>query len=412
MNANITKRLGAYGLAAGILIACSQACAQTVIIPQEFEYADYPNCESGTVALWHMDETSGDVVADTSGNDNGGSRSHFSNGWSTATPRDDLGSAILNGDTGSLYFAGDNDFIEVQSSDSLKVFTDQLTIEAWIRPTGTGNTDRTIVRKMKQTGDAGGFLLRLSPHSGQHYIQFAVKVAGHGYFNLMDLDTPVPWDSWSHVAGTYNGNSAKIFLNGELIMMEALSGNLINSDTDLVLGRLADDYADEYFHGHIDEVRISSVARDFVPVPLDPDLDGDGDIDADDIDALCDNLGDAAYDLDEDGDSDEDDLIYMVENLVEWSRSGGPSGVGTGRGDHNLDGWVNATDLANLVPYFGNSGVGWAGCNFNCDDLVNATDLAILAANFGFDASAAPVPEPATMGLLSLGGLALLKRRK
>ena len=141
------------------------------------------------------------------------------------------------------------------------------------------------------------------------------------------------------------------------------------------------------------------------------DLDGDDDVDAVDIGILCDNLGDPAYDLDGDADADEDDLIYMVEQLVEWSRPGGYSGVGTKRGDFNLDGLVNATDLAIMKQYFGNTGIGWAGGNANCDDVINATDLAILKANFGFEAPTGAVPEPATLSLLALGGLALLKRR-
>ena len=140
------------------------------------------------------------------------------------------------------------------------------------------------------------------------------------------------------------------------------------------------------------------------------DFDGDGSVGADDIDALIENLGDLAYDLDGDGDADEDDLIYMIENVVEWSRPGGESGVGTQGGDANLDGLIDATDLAAIAANFGQSG-GWAAGNVNTDTLVDATDLAILAANFGYIAPAGSVPEPATMGLLALGGLALLRRR-
>jgi len=142
------------------------------------------------------------------------------------------------------------------------------------------------------------------------------------------------------------------------------------------------------------------------------DFDGDGDVDVDDINLLCANIGDAAYDLDGDADADEDDLVYLIENLVELTDGSGRTG--TKRGDIDLNGLINATDLALIAAGFGvlpppirTYGDG----NLNCDALVDATDLAIMAANFGYTAPPAPVPEPITMSLMAIGGVALLRRR-
>jgi probable HAF family extracellular repeat protein len=148
----------------------------------------------------------------------------------------------------------------------------------------------------------------------------------------------------------------------------------------------------------------------FLLTPVSADFDDDGDVDTDDIDILCNHLGDSAYDLDGDGDADEDDMVFLIENLVELTDGSGR--IGTQVGDFNLDGLINATDLAIMNPNFGLGAMLYGNGNGNCDDLINATDLAILAANFGYAAPTGTVPEPTTMGLLALGGLALLKRRQ
>ncbi|HDZ22497.1 hypothetical protein LCGC14_0467750 [marine sediment metagenome] len=144
------------------------------------------------------------------------------------------------------------------------------------------------------------------------------------------------------------------------------------------------------------------------------DYDGDGDVDAADIKILCENMaGDPAlYDADGDGDVDEADMIYHIENLVEWD-NGVDNGVGTKRGDFNLDGLVNGTDLALMKTAFGQPLMDYADGNANCDAFVNGTDLAILKTNFGFIALPSPaVPEPATLSVLALGAAGIASRRR
>lgn len=141
------------------------------------------------------------------------------------------------------------------------------------------------------------------------------------------------------------------------------------------------------------------------------DFDGDGFVNAVDIDLLCANLGNTAYDLDGDLDADEDDFVLLVTSYAQWSHAGtGNSGQGTGMGDFNLDGLVSVTDLQLAKDYYGLAGQGWANGNANCDIFVNATDLAVIQANFGAIAWVT-VPEPATITLLAVGVGAILWRR-
>lgn len=98
-------------------------------------------------------------------------------------------------------------------------------------------------------------------------------------------------------------------------------------------------------------------------------------------------------------------------------------------GDLNLDGNVDAFDYITLKNNYGMAGASWMDGDFNGDGIVGYEDLLAVQTNLGYKSNPHPikpawwvtgggyyenpaVPEPASLGLLALGALAVLRRRK
>jgi hypothetical protein len=85
--------------------------------------------------------------------------------------------------------------------------------------------------------------------------------------------------------------------------------------------------------------------------------------------------------------------------------------------DTNLDNYVNLIDLTNLAKNYGKPG-GFAEGDTDFNGVIDILDLVNMANVYGqysgpvhFD-TGSTVPEPATLSLLGLMGLAALRRRR
>lgn len=166
----------------------------------------------------------------------------------------------------SLTFNGTSSYANVPVN-PLLVITDSITIEAWINAaaftTGPTPSSNSIVCKHGWGYGEQGYVLRTgsSGAGGALSFNFAGVDTNGSYASWQSvLSTSVMnANTWYHVAGTYDGDTLKCYINGNLEGTFAFKGTIRDSSAyDLKIGRLAYTSIGQtrYFNGKIDEVRI------------------------------------------------------------------------------------------------------------------------------------------------------------
>jgi len=151
----------------------------------------------------------------------------------------------------ALSLDGDGDYVVIQDDPSLDM-TNGFTIAAWIYlesytewaslvTKGTDANNYTI----HQSGPAGG--------SEYGHLRFTGTLATLPLY--LESDTQIPLQEWHHVAITFDGSALTFYLDGGADGGGALTGPLVTNDEPMHIG--ADfPFADEFWHGAIDEVKI------------------------------------------------------------------------------------------------------------------------------------------------------------
>lgn len=219
--------------------------------------------EAALVGRYSFDEGKGTAIHDSSGrNNNGALINERSDTWTS-------------GHTGwGLYFPG------VTGSGSTYVYlgnppdfqlSNALTFTAWVYCTEPGR-DAPILAKEGNSG--------LSYWFGVFYYGFGI---------LLDKTSWYPWDldwrstgflsgsepSWHHLASTWDGTTAKLYVDGNLVNWTSFSGPLYNTTEPLTIG-INSSFNFTAFKGILDEIHIYNKAltdseiladKNMAPVP-------------------------------------------------------------------------------------------------------------------------------------------------
>ena len=70
--------------------------------------------------------------------------------------------------------------------------------------------------------------------------------------------SPIPTNTWSHLALTYDGSAVRLYVNGELVNTKTKTGAITTSTTPLAIG--SDSFYGQYYNGRLDEIRVYNTA--------------------------------------------------------------------------------------------------------------------------------------------------------
>lgn len=204
-----------------------------------------PPSNLGLVGYWSMDEGSGSVANDSSGNGDFGSVS---------------GATWANGKRGkSLNFDGTDDYLDLSNKglgdpNNFGGTNGKVSISLWLKPTrSTGVVYDTILRRI-----GGMHYMAIVGDGSNRFIRLMVwnEVASANYWP--DSISTIPVDTWTHVVFILEaGVGYSFYINGVLDRSESVPGLVIGNygSSDSAFGAKLDSGA-SFFKGQIDDVRL------------------------------------------------------------------------------------------------------------------------------------------------------------
>ncbi|WP_435579206.1 LamG domain-containing protein [Gilvibacter sp.] len=146
----------------------------------------------------------------------------------------------------SVDFDGSVDYMD--SDDFLDLDSD-FTLSAWVKR--DAGTDRDIISKRNTAPYTEGYAVKID---GSGHAQ-AIWTNSGGAVQSLTSSVEIPTDQWHHIAVTYDGTNARIYIDGVLDVTGPMDAPVSNSQHFLIA---ASDYENpsNFWDGGIDEVRV------------------------------------------------------------------------------------------------------------------------------------------------------------
>ncbi len=201
------------------------------------------------ISYWKFDETTSTTIADAGLNQNNGSLKGNSKTVPSTAPINEEAHnhAIQVNQQGAM--------VEIPHADELS--PSQITLECWIKKNTNLSYEYTIADKR---GNDSGYNFRLAGTSFP--LGTFIVFDGNGESVITGSPNHVQANTWYHIAATYDGNIAQLYVDGELIASQDADVDISKSNSSLRIGELQGYPGFSLnFLGDIDEFRIWNYAR-------------------------------------------------------------------------------------------------------------------------------------------------------
>jgi len=220
-----------------IIVGTILGLAALLIMPIDTGEAQASVCPEGMVSYWKLDENSGTIASDSVNGNNG---TIYGATWASGK----VNSAL----------SFNNNYVSVPDAVSLN--PSYITIEAWIYPTSYGYYRSIVGKSYNSVWSSPWEVYELKFNENTAQPAFNV-VVNNGYNYGAVSANSIPMNTWTHLAGTYDGETVKIYVNGVLAGSNtAPSGPIDNryGYSPLYIGHIAG--TNNEYYGKIDEVAI------------------------------------------------------------------------------------------------------------------------------------------------------------
>lgn len=168
-------------------------------------------------------------------------------------------------------FDGTDDHIDCGSRSSLRV-NSNFTIEAWVKPAAETGFPFSYLTKTATAANGYG----IGYVNGK--LRFVIQPTNLLISAIDNMPgATIPLNEWSHIACTYDGKDAKMYVNGALIESQTLASSTTSltwstNPAAIYIGKCTNSDGSLFFQGAVDDVRIWKTVRSATEIDANKDV--------------------------------------------------------------------------------------------------------------------------------------------